>query len=606
MKYDTSVIVPVPEKCKLSKSRVGGKLKAIYVQKVLSTEYHPDKKYNTDSQRISIGKLVSLDEEQRLMHPNELYYSYYSINEEEAIRVEEKPVLQFVEPEIDTIQHLGMVVLLRKVAYDLGLTAVIQSNHGECCGFIHSIIYFMITTQQSTMFPYKEFSRSHAVACMLKDDGDISNLYANSIPQSDIESFKYDWNKKFAGSSIMICYDSTNCNTKAQGIVLAELGAAKEDTSVPIVNQGMAVKQDDGTPLFNEIYSGSTVDITQCEIMIDTAEAYGYKDVTFLLDRGYISQDNLAYFDQHGFGFILMLKSNLKKTKEAIDSVRNELILNEDNKYYIPFHGVSGTTVCSKLYEDQPERYLHIYYRLADGNRERTYFGDEIQSLENELQEAILDADIPKRGKPKQFSGRYSVLFNLEFREIETRTTVKGEQIVKKVKKLCGYSRKQDVIAEELKYMGFFTIVTSENMTASDALYTYLTRNCAERVFQDEKSGLGFYSYRVHTQEALYAKTHVVFLSEIVKNEIYQKTRSLYKKNRKFYTIPAIIDQLEKIRAIREKSNVYRMLEPLTAKQKEILAPFGIDEDDFRVVINEMNNTHKDETITKAFLVQES
>ena len=141
MKYDTSVIVPVPEgKCKLSKSRVGGKLKALYVQKVLSTEYHPDKKYNTDSQRVSIGKLISLNEEQRLMHPNEFYYSYYSINEDEVIRVKEKPVLQFVEPEIDTIQHLGMVVLLRKVASGMGLTAVIQGNHGECCDFIHSII----------------------------------------------------------------------------------------------------------------------------------------------------------------------------------------------------------------------------------------------------------------------------------------------------------------------------------------------------------------------------------------------------------------------------------------------------------------------------------
>lgn len=70
--------------------------------------------------------------------------------------------------------------------------------------------------------------------------------------------------------------------------------------------------------------------------------------------------------------------------------------------------------------------------------------------------------------------------------------------------------------------------------------------------------------------------------------------------------IPAIIDQLEKIRAIRKKSNVYRMLEPLTARQKKILAPFSIDEDDFLVVINKMNNTHKDETITKALLVQES
>ena len=164
---------------------------------------------------------------------------------------------------------------------------------------------------------------------------DRANLYANSIPQSDIESFKYDWNKKFTGSSIMICYDSTNCNTKAQGIVLAELGAAKGDTSVPIINQGMAVKQDDGTPLFNEVYSGSTVDITQCEIMIDTAATYGYKDITFLLDRGYISKDNLAYFDQRGFGFILMLKSNLKVTIQPILKCAQIMVL-IFVKYYIP------------------------------------------------------------------------------------------------------------------------------------------------------------------------------------------------------------------------------------------------------------------------------
>ena len=593
-------------------------MQAVQIQKYWEAEsyIHPEgaintlqknKQYYTDGKRVSIGRLISLDESERMMYPNELYYSYYSIDEKVSVRIEEKLVVQYVESEVDTVQHIGTVILLRKIADELDLTTVILHNHGTNSALIHSIMYFMITTQQSTMFPYKEFARSHAIAYIQKDDTDISELHEEGIMSQEIEGFKFEWNQKFTGAKIIITYDSTNCNTKAQGIIMAENGAAKEDKSIPIINQSMAVKQDDGTPLFNEVYSGSTIDIEQCEIMVDTAMQYGYTDLTFLLDRGYISKDNLAYFDIFGYHFILMLKSNIKTSKAAIDSVRTELILNEGNKYYIPFHGVSGTTVKARLFDDQPERYLHIFYRLAEGNRERTYLGDEIRALEIDLEEAIRTADLPKRGKPKLFNGRHAAFFDLQYEEVETVIKAKGQEIKKTIKKLRGYKRKENVIEEELKYIGFFTIVTSEEMTAEQALYAYLTRSVSERVFQDEKSGLGFYSYRVHTQNAVCAKTHIVFLSEILKNNLYHKTRDLCKTNSKFYTIPAIIEQLEKIRAIREPSGTYRLLEPLTARQKEILEPFGIDEDYVKNVIVQMNSSPTElSSITHPFLVQES
>lgn len=44
-----------------------------------------------------------------------------------------------------------------------------------------------------------------------------------------------------------------------------------------------------------------------------------------LLDRGYFSADNIKYFDQNGYGFLLMAKGNALFIREAIDTVKASL-----------------------------------------------------------------------------------------------------------------------------------------------------------------------------------------------------------------------------------------------------------------------------------------
>src|SRR5699024_6462962 len=95
-----------------------------------------------------------------------------------------------------------------------------------------------------------------------------------------------------------------------------------------------------------------------------------------------------------------------------------------------------------------------------------------------------------------------------------TRTSAKAGHLV-------GYSERKDVIKRELDLCGYFCIVTSEEMTASQALIHYKGRDVSEKLFSADKSFIGSKSMRVQTTQALSAKIFVEFIALIVRNRMY-------------------------------------------------------------------------------------
>lgn len=84
------------------------------------------------------------------------------------------------------------------------------------------------------------------------------------------------------------------------------------------------------------------------------------------------------------------------------------------------------------------------------------------------------------------------------------------------------YTReKTDVIDEEIRLCGYFVIVTSEKMTAEEAVRLYKSRDASEKLFRGEKSYLGNKSLRVHSQESAEAKIFIEFVALIIRNHIY-------------------------------------------------------------------------------------
>ena len=142
---------------------------------------------------------------------------------------------------------------------------------------------------------------------------------------------------------IYIGYDSTNFNTYAQGIELADYGHPKVDEGLPQYNLAYGVNQIDSTPLFYQLYDGSVIDNSELEVMIEEANEFGYKHIGFLMDRGYISEKNIKLLRNKGYEYILMMKQNQKICQEIINEYG--LKLQSLEGYYIDEHDICGTTV---------------------------------------------------------------------------------------------------------------------------------------------------------------------------------------------------------------------------------------------------------------------
>ena len=83
------------------------------------------------------------------------------------------------------------------------------------------------------------------------------------------------------------------------------------------------------------------------------------------------------------------------------------------------------------------------------------------------------------------------------------------------------FKEKTDVIQQQLQRCGYFCIITSENITASQALIHYKGRDISEKLFRADKSFLGSKSMRVQSTESLSSKVFIEFIALIVRNRIY-------------------------------------------------------------------------------------
>ncbi len=135
------------------------------------------------------------------------------------------------------------------------------------------------------------------------------------------------------------------------------------------------------------------------------------------------------------------------------------------------------------------------------------------------------------------------------------------------------------MIDEEIRLCGYFVIITSEKMTAENALILYKSRDGSEKLFRGDKSYLGARSERVYSDESIDTKIFVEFVATIIRSRMYVLLKDEMIRNEKklnYMTVPAVIRELEKIEMVKGADNVYRLDYAVTATQKAILKAFGM------------------------------
>lgn len=510
-----------------------------YVYQVIGKSYKKDKKYTVENRKL-IGKMI--DEE--WMIPNEYFEQYYP-----DVCVEQET------PEFSDTLRIGCFLVVQKIFRDLQIEDVLLSIFGDLGSFIEDIVSYMITNESCTFQYYSNFMRNHPVMDKnIRDDTQISRLLKYNIKEQDINLFLRAWNQmNNTKECIYVGYDSTNFNTNAYGIELADYGHPKVDEGLPQYNLAYAVNQKDSTPLFYELYDGSVIDNTELEIMLEEAKEFGHEKLGVLMDRGYISEKNIKALRTKGYEYILMMKQNQRICQEIIEEYGAAVQSLEG--YYIGEHGVYGTTV-KKLYGQETN--IHVYYDDIRASEEKVALMSRYETWEKEIEKKVAKR-IATEGEMK----KYRKVFKLKYDQ-------NGY--------LVAYQRNSRYIKEEIRNLGFFFIITSEEMSTSKALDIYRGRDNIEKMFRSLKSGIDFNKARVHTTESLKSKVFVTFIAMIVRNELFQKAEELRKKNRKAYTVPGMISELENIECTRNSVGRYRRKYALTAKQKLILKQFDMDE----------------------------
>ena len=547
MYIDTPVAVP-DEPGKVTFREKAG---TVYVYYEYERTYKPEKKYNV-AKRATIGKLVDPDDRSE-MYPNDIFARYFPGELPE----------QREESRRSGCLRIGTWLVLRKLARELGLPDAVEGIlSGAGAGLLMDLAAYSIVTEGNAAQHYPAYAFSHPLftdGMRMYSDSKVSDFLYEVGDERAPAEFLNRWNEgRDHRQRIWVSYDSTNKSCQAGDIELVEPGHSKDGSGKPVVNCSVAYDRTNSVPLFYEEYPGSIVDVSQLQMMLERARAYGYRRCGFILDRGRFSRANIAYMDACGYQFVMMVKGLSDLVDSLVDEVRGTF--ETKRACAVTKYRAYGTTLERPLYEgDAKPRWIHVFHSSEREARKRELVEQKVMRMAA----ALAKHEGQRFRMPKGYSRYFEAYWGED-----------GETFL--------FAReKEGAVERELELCGYFAIVTSEKMTAREALELYKSRDASEKLFTGSKSFLGGKALRVHSDESAEGRLFVEFVAMILRNAMHVALDARIEeagKKANFMTVPAAIAELEKIEVVRQADGVYRLDHAVTATQKEILAAFGMDD----------------------------
>lgn len=530
-----------------------------YVYFVIGKRYNKEKKNYTE-QRKCIGAMI----DDKYMMVNE-YFKIYFPDEEVTYKN---------ELTLSKVVKVGATGVLRKIFDDLRLDKYIKIAFEDSSNFdfdlsntVFNLASYMIIEEKSAFQYFSHFKRNHYLLnSTIDNDVEICNFIKSKISnKANILEFNRLWFKDNVNNNhIYLSVDGTNINNVSEGVTLKEYGHAKDNEDEPIVNLTYAFNQTNYRPLAYDLYKGSITDMAQIKGFLNKISDFGLEKVSIILDRGYFSRKNIDTIMSKCSGFIMMVKENNTIIKDKINEV---LPVITSMKYQLDEHDVYGITLYDRLYKqdtDAEKRYFHIY---LDVKRREIQSKKLIQQLKDQLIE-----------RQKKIEAEYKEEYNNDYFLYEVENT-----IIKSV------SINYDKVDYTCNRYGFFSIISSNKLTAEEALTTYRNRDEIEKIYRMLKSHLGLNAFNVQSNESLRGKAFIAFIATILRNELFQRLKNEKKKDHKNYTVPAILYELDDIESLYNSKGEYVLDTALTSRQKCILENNGLKASYFDSINKELS-----------------
>ena len=519
--------------------------KCTYVYYFTDMHWDSSRKKTVDD-RIPVGKLCTTNPEH--MHPNDAWLRIL----DEAIPEPHRTA---------KYRNVGVYLGLIISAEEIGCLDALKHAFPKVWDKLFALCVYVIDDQSAVaqLFPYWGYHNYCGFAEPFSDTT-ISDVY-KAVSEDDwardefMEKFQENYFKKVEHpKEIAVALDGTNHLNRCKNNRYCEHGHAKvKGKGLPQTNTAIIVDELTGIPIYVEEYYGSLLDMTETPATMERVRSLGFPKMIFAVDSGYASAECIESIAD-GFDFTVMTPASLNVYKESMKKNAKRV---RGEKYYIPSENIYG--ICEKGVECFSGKYQ--VYLFFDSKRAQ----DEVDSIHSKAQALLALAN-----KRKKYTEKF-------------REKFAPHVIITKIPKDAASGKtfhaelNHEVIQEEIDNAGYFTVVSSMDLSAERIIKIQRMRDKDEKEFSRFNSFFGMLASGTHSTATYEGKNFMGFLSLIIDESFRWYTKDLYRGST---TTETLIGELRKLQCWKNKDNIAKAATGITKRQKEIFECLGLTQDE--------------------------
>ncbi len=249
------------------------------------------------------------------------------------------------------------------------------------------------------------------------------------------------------------------------------------------------------------IYRANVPEVKTIRVFIEQMRSLGYQHTRIVTDRGYCSWANIYHLHQAGFKVIMAMRANMHEFKQMRTCWFGRF---EDTDHYDHTHQVYGVSELRTITletagkDGELQAYIHLYLDPVRKAQHAAQLLYDIAEARTKLNQQIRDTAMEVKDLEHQMLYRkYKKLLKV----IRTGNTT------------FHLERDTQAIDARCAACGYFELLSTERLTASQALEIYRAKDGGEKVFKAVKTDLGFDRPRVASDRTLEGKVFVTMLA---------------------------------------------------------------------------------------------
>jgi len=443
--------------------------------------------------------------------------------------------------------------IVRQLRLDRVLCEVFPEHYQQ---YLYLASFKVATGEPFYLYPYWVESSYLPTEAKIEPQRISEILSSLGSEEKRIEDFFRAWIRQHKGGSAVM-FDITSVSSYSENNDLLEYGYNRDKEQIPQVNLGVVSKHSESCnlPLAYRVYSGSVTDVVTLSNIIKIIDEYQLNLESFVMDRGFFSQENIKQMHGKGLKFLIPVPFRLLQAREILRQVDEEL--NSPMSTFSYNNAQIYNHTKQKVRVNQVPCTAHIYLDKSKQAREEAVLMQKIVDIERLLPD-------------KYFKTLRQVEDYLE----ETLKTKKKFFKTKKVKGKFILVRNLAEINAERMLLGKFVIITNHhNLTREQVLALYRSKDGIEKLFLSWKQELGEKRTRTKSEVTMRGSLFINFLALIITAHITQimTEKNIFKKSSK----AELFKTLNKLKVF-QLANSKQLLAEVTARQKEIFAAFNV------------------------------